>query len=366
MRTIAIPRLYSILLERVLPLVGRWCDSQITNLVLLMMGLYEGRSVHLTRIASRLPSAARKLSTVERLRRFLSNAAIGVQEVYDPIAQELLHRAATSGQIRLVIDSSRVGFGHRLLMVTLCYRRRTLPLVWTWIPHKQGHSQTRTQLALLREVKAWLPCTVKVVLLGDSEFGRTLLLEELDVWGWQYVLRQSGHNLVWLKAEHGWRSLDSLAVRGGAVGWYPHAVLTRESAYPTHLVIWWQASQKEPWLLATNSTCPALALHLYGRRMWIEEMFGDMKDNGFDLEATHLRAVDRLNRLTLAVCLLFVWFMALGVTITQLGRAAVVDRKDRRDLSFFRRGFDFLDRILRLGEPLPPGFFPSFDLVLGS
>jgi hypothetical protein len=366
MPTIAVSRLYSILLERVLPLVSRWCDSQITNLVLLMMGLYEGRSGHLTRIASRLPSAARKLSTVERLRRFLSNGAIGVQEVYDPIAQELLDRAVASGQIRLVIDSSRVGFGHRLLMVTLCYRRRTLPLVWTWIPHKQGHSQTHTQLALLREVKAWLPCTVKVVLLGDSEFGRTLLLEALDEWAWQYVLRQSGHNLVWLKGEHDWRSLDSLATRGSPVGWYPHTVLTRESAYPTHLVIWWQASHKEPWLLATNLTCPALALHLYGRRMWIEEMFGDLKDNGFDLEATHLRAVDRLNRLTLAVCLLFVWFMALGVAITQLGLAALVDRKDRRDLSFFRRGFDFFDRILRLGEPLPPDFFPSFDLVLGS
>src|SRR5579871_1734581 len=236
MRTIAIPRLYSVLLEQVLPLVNDWCDSQVTNLVLLMMGLYEGRSVHLTRIASRLPSAARKLSTAERLRRFLSNGAIRVQEVYDPIAQELLARAAASGQIRLVIDSSRVGFGHRLLMVALCYRRRTLPLVWTWIAHKKGHSLTSAQLALLREVKAWLPSAVQVVLLGDSEFGRTRLLEELDFWGWQYVLRQSGHNLVWLKGEHGWRTLSSLAVRGGAVGWYPHSVLTRDSAYPTHLV----------------------------------------------------------------------------------------------------------------------------------
>lgn len=366
MRTIAIPRLYSILLERVLPLVGSWCDSQMTNLILLMMGMYKGRSVHLTRIASKVPSRARKLSTAERLRRFLSNEAIQVREVYDPIAQELLKRAAASGKIRLVIDSSKIGFGHQLMMVTLCYRRRTLPLVWTWIPYKKGHSQTSTQLALLREVRAWLDTSVQVILLGDSEFGRTLLLEELDFWGWQYVLRQSGHNLVWLKGEHGWRALDSLAKRGGPVGWYPQSVLTRDSAYPTHLIILWKSTFKEPWLLATNIKCPALALRVYGRRMWIEEMFGDMKDNGFDLEATHLRAVERLNRMTLAVCLLFVWFVALGVAITQLGLAALIDRADRRDLSFFRRGFDWLDRCLELGDPLPPGFFPSFDQVLGS
>jgi hypothetical protein len=366
MRTIAIPRLYSILLERVLPLVDSWCDSQMTNLILLMMGLYKGRSVHLTRIASKVPSGARKLSTAERLRRFLSNTAIEVAEVYDPVAQELIKRAAVSGKIRLVIDSSKIGFGHQLMMVTLCYRRRTLPLVWTWIPYKKGHSQTATQLALLREVKAWLADSVQVVLLGDSEFGRTLLLEALDGWGWQYVLRQSGHNLVWLKGEQAWRSLDSLAVRGGKVGWHPNTVLTRDSAYPTHLVILWKSTFKTPWLLATNIKCPVLALHVYSRRMWIEEMFGDMKDNGFDLEATHLRAAERLNRLTLAVCLLFVWFIALGVAITQLGLAYLVDRADRRDLSFFRRGFDWLDRVLEINDVLPPAFFPSFEKVLGG
>lgn len=366
MRTITIPRLYSILLERVLPLVGTLCDSQVTNLLWLMLGLYRGRSVHLTRIASKVPSGARKLSTVERLRRFLSNKAVEVQAVYDPVAQELIKRAVVSGKIRLVMDSSKVGFGHQLLMVALCYRRRTLPLVWTWIPHKQGHSQTSTQIALLREVKAWLDDSVQVVLLGDSEFGRALLLEELDRWQWQYVLRQSGHNLVWLKGEQDWRSLNSLAVRGCSLGWYPHTVLTRDSAYPTHLVVLWKSNFKQPWLLATNIPCPALALHLYGRRMWIEEMFGDMKANGFDLEATHLRAPERLNRLTLAVCLLFVWFVALGAAITQLGLAYLVDRKDRRDLSFFRRGFDWLDRVLDLNDPLPPDFFPSFKQVLGG
>src|SRR5690349_5268630 len=31
----------------------------------------------------------------------------------------------------------------------------------------------------------------------------------------------------------------------------------------------------------------------------IEEMFGDMKGNGFDLETTHLRDTNKLNRLTL-------------------------------------------------------------------
>jgi hypothetical protein len=35
--------------------------------------------------------------------------------------------------------------------------------------------------------------------------------------------------------------------------------------------------------------------------MWIEEMFGDLKSNGLDLESTHLRSVPKLHRLTCAV-----------------------------------------------------------------
>jgi hypothetical protein len=72
--------------------------------------------------------------------------------------------------------------------------------------------------------------------------------------------------------------------------------------------------------------------------MWIEEMFGDMKKHGFDLEASRLRHFLRLSRLTLAVCLLHLWLVALAehVIIHQL--TAEVDRTDRRDLSLFRLG----------------------------
>ena len=30
-------------------------------------------------------------------------------------------------------------------------------------------------------------------------------------------------------------------------------------------------------------------LKIYRKRMWVEEMYGDMKGHGFDLEATHLQ-----------------------------------------------------------------------------
>lgn len=69
--------------------------------------------------------------------------------------------------------------------------------------------------------------------------------------------------------------------------------------------------------------------------MWIEEMFGDLKTHGFDLEKTHLRHFMRLSRLTLAVALLYVWLVAFGSHIIKTSIRYLVDRADRRDLSIF-------------------------------
>ena len=36
-------------------------------------------------------------------------------------------------KIRLIVDGSKVGFGHQLLLLAIAYRRRAIPLAWTWV-----------------------------------------------------------------------------------------------------------------------------------------------------------------------------------------------------------------------------------------
>ena len=95
-------------------------------------------------------------------------------------------------------------------------------------------------------------------------------------------------------------------------------------------------------------------MRAYRRRMWIEEMFGDMKGHGFDLEKTHLRHFQRLSRLTLAVAFLYVWLISVGPRAVKRGKRRLVARHDRRDLSIFQIGLRFVDRCLinELAVPL--------------
>lgn len=186
-----------------------------------------------------------------------------------------------------------------------------------------------------------------VLVLGDSEFGAVEVLRQLEAWGWHYTLRQKGSHRAGVSAgvSMQWRTLSGLGCQGQSL-WFESVLLTQQHAHPTNLLLHWQQGEKEAWLLATNLPDARTALAAYRKRMWIEEMFGDFKKHGCDLEATHLHHFARLSRLTLAVVLLFVWMVAMGAHLIKRGKRRLVDRNDRRDLSLFRLGWNWLERLL--------------------
>jgi hypothetical protein len=359
-------QLYGKWRKRLTQLAPDPCESRLNNMLYLVVGLFKARSVHLSLIARQMPVRAKKLSLDKRLRRFLDNAAVQERAWYQPVAEHLVNAAGSAGHIHLLIDSSKVGFNHQLLMVAIAYRRRALPLAWTWVRGARGHSTQAKQIALMKDVRRLIPDDFHVSLVGDAEFGQTLLMEYCDFWGWDYALRQKGNHLVMTFNQFFWRPIHDIAIEPGMLLWYGRVVLTQASSYPTNLVLYWKSGEKEPWYLATNQPSPQGAVTLYHRRMWLEEMFGDMKKHGFDLEATHLRHHARLSRLTLAVCLLYLWLVSAGELVLAFGLSGQIDRSDRRDLSIFRLGWDFIERRLALNDPLPSTWIPNFCSVSGG
>ena len=104
--------------------------TRVRNMAWLIVGILASHSVHLSRVASKIPGQAVLNSNVQRIRRFLSNPAVCVRQWYEPVAKRLLEsQAQGGGGIRLLLDGSKVGFGHQLLMVAMGYRRRADPPV---------------------------------------------------------------------------------------------------------------------------------------------------------------------------------------------------------------------------------------------
>jgi hypothetical protein len=210
----------------------------------------------------------------------------------------------------------------------------------------RGHSTAVKQICLLKYVRSLISQKTPVFLVGDSEFGSIAVLQQLKQWRWFCVLRQKGNLGLWLDDRTNWQRLDRLVQNAGQSVWCSNVYLTHSDLFPVSVLIHWQKGETEPWCLATNLPDAALTLRYYRRRMWIEEMFGDFKKHGFDLESTMLRNAPRLSRLTLAVAFLYVWLLSVGSRTMRAGRRHLVDRKDRRDLSLFQIGLRFIDRCL--------------------
>ena len=340
-----INHLYHTWIQRICELRPGQRMTQVRNFVWLIIGIYQSRSVHLSRVAGKIPGPAKLLSTTRRLSRFLDNSAIRVREWYEPVAREWLEtQFQHMGEIRLIFDGTKIGFGHQLLIVCLAYRKRAIPIAWTWVKHVKGHSTAAKQLALLAYVRQLIPAGAAVFLVGDCEFGAVAVLHQLGRWHWFCVLRQKTDTGVWLNDKRGWQTFGSYIHGPGESIWLGRGCLTAKKIYPVNLLVHWNVGEKEPWCLATNLPDRRLALAYYARRMWIEEMFGDLKKHGFDLECTMLRHFERLSRLTLAVALLYVWLVSIGTRTVRDGLRDLVDRTDRRDLSIFQIGFRFIER----------------------
>jgi Transposase DDE domain len=338
---------YRTWIQRICELRPKQRKTQVQNFVWLLVGIFHSRSVSLSKIAGKVISKAKNVSTVRRLSRFLASSAVDVRSWYRSTAKAWLEAQSQQvGEVRLIVDGSKVGFGYQLLMVSLAYRHRAVPIAWTWIRHVRGHSTAAKQIVLLNYVKCLIPPKTPVFLVGDSEFGSIAVLQQLKQWHWFFALRQKGNLGLWLEERTGWQRLDSLVKKAGQSVWCPDEYLTQSDIFPVSVLIHWQKGEKQPWCLATNLPDASLTLRYYRRRMWIEEMFGDFKKHGFDLESTMLRNSPRLSRLTLAVAFLYVWLLSVGSRTIRAGLRHFVDRKDRRDLSLFQIGLRFIDRCL--------------------
>jgi Transposase DDE domain len=362
----SINHLYHTSLQQLRQLCPTERITRVRSCAWLMVGILQSKSVQLSQIALKIPGRAKEPSIVRRLERLLDNAALRVREWYAPIARAWLHSAArTSGEVRLIVDSTKVSFAHQLLMVALAYKRRAIPIGWTWRKGAKGHSSAGVQIALLAYVRSLLPPNVPVVIVGDSEFEGGALQAQLDEWGWGYVLRQKPNNQVQARDQRPWQAFRALVRRAGQSVWVEGGRLTHKHQRRVNLLAHWAEGEKEPWLLASNLPTRQAALHAYRRRMWLDELFGDLKGHGFDLERSHLRHFARLSRLTLAVVLLYDWLVSSGTRVNKRGLRQQVDRHDRRDLSIFQIGLRWIERCMTNFQPFSMSFAP-IDLKLSG
>ena len=358
-------RLHGTLLSQLCKWLPEERITRLRNLAWLMTGMFLARSVHLSHIARKLPLPGQVVSLTNRLRRFLDNPRVDVWHYYQPIARELL--TGLRGQrLTLLIDCTALGFNYQLMVIAIAYRRRALPLMWSVHRSKRGMVPTEPQITLLRRLAPLISRKTEVWVVGDAGFGRAALMRWLSKRHWHYCLRVNSACRFYRQGV-GWTTVAAIPVQEGQtryLGWVRWTKL--ENFGWVQLVAHWEQGEDGPWFLVTDQVAGTWTIRLYKKRMWLEQLFGDLKGHGFDLEATHLQDFDRLSRLSLAAMMVYVWLIALGSRVIKRGLRYLVDRRDRRDKSLFRIGWDWIERCFALNDQIPLTFTPVFEKVIGG
>ena len=170
------------------------------TLAALISGIVCSKKTNLPAIAGKVPDNTKRESRVKKYYRWLTNARIGAELYFLPFVDALLKSLAHLPLV-LAIDGSEAGRGCLVLMVSLIYHKRALPLAWIVVRGCKGHFPEEAHVELVKQVHTLIPENSLMIFLNDNEFDGTELQATIDDFGWQYVSRTTKNTQLYAEGE---------------------------------------------------------------------------------------------------------------------------------------------------------------------
>jgi hypothetical protein len=322
--------------------------SQVETLALVVVGISQSVSAQLGKIARAMPLDTTAFAKEQRVRRLLDNQRLTQQDHYLPLAKTALH--GLKGQrVYLLIDRVLLRDHHNILVVSIGFRRRSLPLAWLPLHHR-GQSGLQEQQQVLSQALAVLPEGVRVSIHGDSEFRSQELFRWLRDHGHAVMLGVPGRTLVALTADGEAKSIESWLPNPHTVAYLNGVYLTEDHHGPVNILAWWAKDDRgKPIVHAVMTNLPASwqTYRCGSRRMWIETVFRDWQSGGFHLDHSGVSDRERFARLLVPLVIAYLWLIALGRWVVKRGYRNLVDDGPARSwkYSLFQIGLAWKERM---------------------
>jgi len=277
---------------------------------------------------------------IKRVWRFFGNPRVEIDTIQQSLVNALAPRNAP---VVILLDWTEYG-SYQTLSASLPRDGRSLPIFWKTIRRHSGEGvMVEAERQALWAIRRLFFFRKDLILVADRGFGNSRWLGEVEKWGWGYVQRVSG--AVYIENDVYCRALKDLPVcRGSGSRDWGEVCLTRENRLRVRLVTTWSQAAEEPWYLVTNlERIPQTITRLYLRRMWIEEMFRDLKSRkwGLGFAESELSSPDREDRRWAVLALAHLFLMAYGAAAEEAGLAGqfIPNTAREREMSLARLGF---------------------------
>lgn len=347
------PRLYDTLVQ-VLSQHQNWLDRRhLKTLAWMMAGLIQAGKISLTAWVPYVHSrAVYAQSTVRRFTRWLENTRIDVHALYGPLIQQAIAEWGAQ-RVYLALDTSMLWNTYCLVRISLVYRGRAVPMVWTVLEHPSSSVAYDVYKELLDKVVEWLPFGCTVVFTADRGFADTHLMKHLTGLGWHWRIRIKGSFWIYRQGKRRCKVNRIPLSPGKALFWH-HVYLTKQGYGPVHLALGRPISSQEYWFVVSDEPTDEQTFEEYGLRFDIEENFLDDKSNGFQLESSLIRSANALERLCCVLAITTLYLVAQGTAVVAQGKRRWVDSHWFRGQSYLKIGWNWVKLALSRGDALIP------------
>jgi len=305
--------------------------------------LLSGSFLTVTDLGRKLNRVARAKHNIKCMDRLLSNKHLQKERML--IYKTLCHTLCSNlPRPVILVDWSDIVEQERLMLIraALVIEGRAISIFESITPLKK-YNTPQAHKVFLKELSTLLPKGCVPIIVTDAGF-RGPWFKAVESLGWYWLGRVRNCIHYRLQSRVQWRRTTDLYYRASKKMTYlGQAELGKKRPYPCHLYLHKKASknrktnrsvmqyakhsnndvfikqQSEPWLIATNLPpeiySPKKIMHLYSKRMQIEEGFRDLKSDkfGFGLTISRSKNILRLNILLMiaALATLCLWWIGL-------------------------------------------------------
>ena len=331
-------------------------DSQIETLALLVVGIGQSVSAQIGKIARALPVDTTQAAKEQRIRRLLDNERITQEQHYQPLAKVAL-QGLKGQKVQLLMDRVLLRDTHNILVVSIAFRRRSLPLAWLALPHR-GQSGLADQQTVLRQALSLLPERVRVSIHADSEFRSQELFAWLRTLGHDALMGIPGRTLLALTPDGEATPLVTWLPNPATVAYLTGVYLTEQRLGPVNVLAWWAKDDEGKPIVhgvMTNLSASWQTYRQGSRRMWIETVFRDWQSGGFHLDDSGVSDRERFARLLLPLVIAYLWLIAVGRWVVKKGYRTLVDDGPARSwkYSLFQLGIAWKERLASYTQAIP-------------
>jgi hypothetical protein len=323
--------------------------ARVKLICLFITALCKTKTINYDRIASAFDTKADKNSSYRRIQRFMKDFDFPMKIVSMLVFNILPFKE----NLVLVLDRTNWKFGEHninILMLGVSFKNVAFPLMFKMLD-KQGNSETKERIDLLRKYIEWFGKHSIDCLLADREFVGGKWLEFLNDEKIRYHIRIRNNFTIYSYQKQAqikafWL-FNNLKV--GEFYHYPKIVeLHGQRCYlsGTKTI---DRDGKIEFLIIVSFNKPEQAMEYYKQRWQIETLFRGLKSSGFNIEATHVTDLDRLEKLFSLTMVAFVWCYKIGDYLDDNVKRIIIKKHGRRAISVFKYGLDYLSKFLFTG-----------------